>query len=117
MNVIHIPKKIVTKRKKVAYLWEHYVMPEVEIASSVLVLVVDTFGWIHIPSEHSLIVHQFSSTGCLAFMAAHLIRRYKEYRKKHHAPINNPPPTADTNCFDCHDGVRRPTRTTERVDV
>ncbi len=66
------------------YVWEHYILHEIEVASSLLVMVVDTFGWVHVPHEHSLVVHQLSSTGCLALLTASVIRRYRKYRATHH---------------------------------
>lgn len=103
MNPKELPLVVLKKRGRLAHFWEHYVGPEAEIASSLLVMVVDTFGWIHIPHQHSLVVHQVSSTGCLAFMTAHLVRRYREYKEKYHvAPIDHTKETLDSNSSDFH---------------
>lgn len=81
---MNMPKKLLTNKEKLMYVWEHYILHEIEVASSLIVMVVDTFGFVHIPAEHTLIVHQLSSTGCLALMTASLIRRYRKYRATHH---------------------------------
>lgn len=84
MYIKRITKWLVARRRKLVYAWEHYVMPEFEIASAALVMVVDTFRWIAVAPEHSLVIHQIAASGCIAFMVIHLIRRYAEYREHHH---------------------------------